>query len=147
MSSETATQIGRVKWFNTKAGYGFISYKEDENEEKDVFVHHTSIKTTDEQFRYLVQGEYVSFKVEYLDEGNKTIASEIQGVNGGQLMCETRNKFERRDVPDQGNEWLTLKRENSVRGRGRGRGRGGGYRRSHVRGNGNEKTPHNSFNE
>ena len=54
-------------------------------------------------------------------------------------MCETRNKFERRDVPDQGNEWLTLKRENSVRGRGSGRGRG--------RGRYIEKTPHNSFNE
>ena len=36
MSSEAVTRIGRVKWFNTKAGYGFVSYKDDEGKEQDI---------------------------------------------------------------------------------------------------------------
>ena len=34
---------GRVKWFNSKAGYGFITYNNESDTESDVFVHHISL--------------------------------------------------------------------------------------------------------
>ena len=45
MSSEDATQpvsqryIGQVKWFNNRAGYGFITMTDESGTEKDVFAH------------------------------------------------------------------------------------------------------------
>lgn len=81
--------VGRVKWFNNQSGYGFIEMM-DSSETKDIFVHHSVIQTTVIQFRYLVQGEYVRFK---LGKGNgkyTVSASDVTGPNGGKLMCETR---------------------------------------------------------
>ena len=55
---------GRVKWFNNKTGFGFITALVDSEgvkEGSDVFVHHSAIKVAQEQYRYLVQGEYVEF--------------------------------------------------------------------------------------
>jgi cold shock CspA family protein len=80
--------VGRVKWFN-KNGYGFIEMM-DTTETKDIFVHHSAIQTTVSQFRYLVEGEYVRFK---LGKGNgkyTVSSSDVTGPNGGKLMCETR---------------------------------------------------------
>jgi cold shock CspA family protein len=52
---------GRVKWFNNKAGYGFITVNDCEtNEERDLFVHHSEIRVLQTQYKYLVQGEYAS---------------------------------------------------------------------------------------
>lgn len=48
---------GKVKWFNAKKGYGFIST----DEGKDVFVHHKEIQT--EGFRTLREGEEVEFDI------------------------------------------------------------------------------------
>jgi CspA family cold shock protein len=48
---------GKVKWFNAKKGYGFIS-TEDGN---DVFVHHKEIQT--EGFRTLKEGDDVEFDI------------------------------------------------------------------------------------
>jgi CspA family cold shock protein len=53
---------GKVKWFDTKKGFGFIQ-SEDGN---DVFVHYTSIQT--EGFKNLEQGQEVTFE---LTEGKK----------------------------------------------------------------------------
>lgn len=75
---------GRVKWFNNQAGYGFISLKE----EKDIFVHHSALKTQKDQFRYLVEGEYCEFEIE---KSEKETAGNVTGPEGGKLMCETRN--------------------------------------------------------
>ncbi len=50
----------RVKWFNAKAGYGFATLLEDDRE---VFVHHSGIEVKKEQFRYLVEGEYISLEL------------------------------------------------------------------------------------
>jgi CspA family cold shock protein len=49
---------GRVKWFNNKKGYGFLKTRE----LGDVFVHYTAIVARG--FRYLTQGDRVSFEVE-----------------------------------------------------------------------------------
>ena len=48
---------GRVKWFNEKKGYGFIS-RDDGN---DVFVHFSAIKK--DGFESLYEGDEVEFEV------------------------------------------------------------------------------------
>lgn len=83
---------GRVKWFNNKAGYGFITSSSGENEGEDIFVHHSALITCAEQYKYLVAGEYVEFcRCETNDEAHKWQAGDVKGVSGGKLMCETRN--------------------------------------------------------
>ena len=52
---------GRVKWFNNKAGYGFLTISSGEKEGTDIFVHHKDIVVGSKQFKYLVDGEYVKF--------------------------------------------------------------------------------------
>ncbi len=90
---------GRVKWFNNKAGYGFItvvSTPSDSEVEKntDIFAHHTSIQVNEEQYKYLVQGEYVQFSLSSIDNGDhKFQAKSVSGISGGQLLCETRNNI------------------------------------------------------
>ena len=84
---------GRVKWFNNKAGYGFITSSSGENEGDDVFVHHSALITESEQYKYLVAGEYVEFcRCETDDSEHKWQAGDVKGVRGGKLMCETRNE-------------------------------------------------------
>lgn len=88
--SATGKTIGRVKWFNNKVGYGFITTCDDVS--SDVFVHHSQIVVTTQQYKYLVEGEYVHFTLS--DSSNtehKHLATEVSGINGGKLMCETRN--------------------------------------------------------
>ena len=93
-SCHSKREIGCVKWFNNKAGYGFLSVSsESTSEPLDVFVHHSTIKVGHEQYRYLVQGEYVEFAFSSVTtDGHKYQASEVTGVRGGKLMCETRNE-------------------------------------------------------
>ena len=57
---------GVVKWFNDKKGYGFIA-REEEEEGKDLFVHHSSIEMTG--FRTLAEGDRVSFDINDTERG------------------------------------------------------------------------------
>ena len=92
----TTTTNGRVKWFNNKAGYGFITVQDCKtNEERDIFVHHSEIRVEQSQYKYLVQGEYVEFVIAPLareTRENDIHATVVRGVNGGKLMCETRTE-------------------------------------------------------
>ena len=91
----TSRDIGMVKWFNNKTGYGFITLNDE-----DVFVHHAQLSVSQNQYKYLVQGEYVEFQKKILTEGkHKTMATDVTGVHRGPLMCETRQKM--RDQTDQ----------------------------------------------
>ena len=85
--------IGKVKWFNNKAGYGFITVTADNDYNgKDIFTHYTAINVTNSQYKYLVQGEYVEFNLVKPDSGSHEYkAMLITGISGGELMCETRN--------------------------------------------------------
>ena len=89
LSSDRFT--GRVKWFNNKAGYGFVTITDGPKSGGEVFVHHSSIKVEAEQYKYLVQGEYIEFSLsEAKTSNNDYQAGEVSGINGGKLMCETR---------------------------------------------------------
>ena len=37
--------FGRVKWFNSRAGYGFVTVTAGDHSGGDVFVHHSSLST------------------------------------------------------------------------------------------------------
>jgi CspA family cold shock protein len=93
ISEEQSQQriTGRVKWFNNKAGFGFVTAVEGDLKEKDVFVHYSSINVPDDQYKYLVQGEYVDFELTDSEKSEHEFhAINISGVKGGNLMCETR---------------------------------------------------------
>ena len=87
----SSKQMGRVKWFNNKDGYGFITSTQTNT---DIFAHHSAINVVD-QYKYLVQGEYVEFELVNTQNNpnHKVQASNICGINSGKLMCETRNDF------------------------------------------------------
>ena len=87
MSSDRLT--GSVKWFNNKAGYGFVTVKGGDHDGKDVFAHYSAIKVADDQFRYLVQGEYIEFDLTKDDSGKHDfVVSNISGIKGGSLMLQ-----------------------------------------------------------
>jgi len=85
---------GRVKWFNNKAGFGFITITDGEKSGTDIFVHHSAIGVSSQQYKYLVQGEYVEFKLKKVEGGNHEFqAVEVCGIKNGKLMCETRREL------------------------------------------------------
>ncbi len=96
-TTETVYQ-GRVKWFNNKAGYGFITVIDGPNVgEKvglDIFAHHNAICVSEEQYKYLVQGEYIEFTLSSVEskQDYQWQATNIKGMKGGKLLCETRNE-------------------------------------------------------
>lgn len=93
-SSDTSTQryTGQVKWFNNKAGYGFITVTQPgEFNSKDIFTHFSNVNVSNTQYKYLVQGEYVEFSINSsTSEKHEHQAIDITGINGGLIMCETR---------------------------------------------------------
>jgi cold shock CspA family protein len=128
-SSDTSAPVrltGRVKWFNNKTGFGFISVVGGNDQFKDaseVFVHHSAVTVSQEQYRYLVEGEYVEFSVVVTESGDhKFQAGDVRGVKGGKLFCETR--YEHRASQDGGADASVERGERSERGRPQGRGQG-----------------------
>ena len=96
-NTETPTRgraAGRVKWFNNKAGYGFVTVTSEEWAGTDIFVHHSGLKVEDaSQYKYLVQGEYVEFDWTHTNSGtHEWQAGSVRGINDGKLMCETRHE-------------------------------------------------------
>ena len=98
MSSDRS--MGSVKWFNNKAGYGFVTVKGGDHDGKDVFAHYSAIKVVDDQFRYLVQGEYIEFDLTKDESGKHDfVVSNISGIKGGSLMCEVQRNNESTKKP------------------------------------------------
>jgi len=50
---------GKVKWFNSKKGYGFITL--DDNSEKDVFLHVSALEKS--KFRVLKENQKIQFEI------------------------------------------------------------------------------------
>ena len=119
---ESTRYFGRVKWFNNKAGYGFCTVVGDEGDERvgeDIFAHHTGVKVGSEQYKYLVQGEYVQFNLRSSDSTTHPYqAADLTGPWGGMLMCETRTSM-RKDTRQEG-EWQERRPRRRVRARGSG---------------------------
>jgi len=133
-TAATTRLVGRVKWFNNQSGYGFITYTSSMGSEEDVFVHHSALVTSGDQFRYLVQGEYVEFETTEVENKGasapRTVAKEVRGMNGGMLMCETRHErrqSQQNQRPDTGDS-DTDKKGYNEQSRARPRFRGGGPR-------------------
>lgn len=85
-------QVGQVRWFHPKKGYGMIRNLESK---KDIFAHQTELKTDNNIYRQLYPGEYVEYvegslseKVSESDTRTKKIATIITGIGGNMLMCE-----------------------------------------------------------
>ena len=109
-SGTVGDTLGRCKWFNGRKGFGFLTTVGTDSP-TDVFVHHSNINVDEEQYKYLVEGEYVSFTLTETDEGeHKHQASAVTGVKGGKLMCETRNANR-----ESQNSWQTSGRRNGGR--------------------------------
>lgn len=128
--------IGRVKWFNSSSGFGFITLSSDSDagvvKGTDIFVHHNSIKVAQEQYRYLVQGEYVELSLAVTTEGpHQYQAVNVCGINGGKLMCETR-----REVKDERNKYHETKQTSSELSTTAKRPSSGGKPRSNARARG-----------
>lgn len=58
---------GKVKWFSSKKGYGFI----DGEDGKSIFVHYTGIQSN--EYKTLNEGDEVTFEVENTEKGPKAI--------------------------------------------------------------------------
>jgi len=93
-TKSTERLMGRVKWFNNKAGYGFVTITDGEKSGADIFVHHSAINVSNQQYKYLIQGEYIEFSLVNIENSaHECQASEVGGIKGGKLMCETRHEF------------------------------------------------------
>jgi CspA family cold shock protein len=104
-SASSEHLLGRVKWFNNKSGYGFITITDGPRSGSDVFVHHSAVNVENQQYKYLIQGEYVEFDAVKSTSGrHEWQASNVSGVRGGKLMCETKN-----DLKNARNEYRTQK--------------------------------------
>ena len=146
---------GCVKWFNMKTGFGFLTVVRGGGSGElkvgsEVFVHHSNVKVQEEQYRFLVQGEYVEFDVSNVANGQHSCqATNVTGMFGGKLMCETRNAVRQSsssqqqggrgdDEEDDGDAYVPVLRRTAssaatpaapssfkTRGGGSGGGRGG----------------------
>jgi len=105
-SSATSTdrKVGNVKWFNNKAGYGFITVGEKSESPVDVFVHYSNINVSNSQYKYLVQGEYVEFVQTPTPDGPHAFqATAVTGIEGGPTLCE-RRRLTRDSSVEEGQE-------------------------------------------
>jgi cold shock CspA family protein len=94
-NGEDERQVGRIKWFNNKKGFGFLSNC---LTNEDVFIHHTGIKLGEEAlnsdvniFKTVIEGEYVSYE-KHTDNAGRSVAKNVSGIMGGPLLCENVNK-------------------------------------------------------
>lgn len=88
------SHLGRVKWFNSRLGYGFITVTMGD-EEMDIFIHQSNVRPNVSKYRTLREGEYVSLNVSESQDTRQAI--DVTGVNGGPLNCDLeRNQKPRR---------------------------------------------------
>ncbi|ORZ24515.1 cold-shock' DNA-binding domain-domain-containing protein [Absidia repens] len=88
MSQTESRKTGRVKFFNSTKGYGFIIPDDQAGQnEVEVFVHHTAIHNNG-GFKSLAEGEEVEYD---LVQGNKGMqAANVTGIGGGPVKGDPR---------------------------------------------------------
>ena len=74
-ANNNTREVGTVKWFDGKKGYGFIR---PQNGGRDIYVHATGIQLNEKQ--PLDQGETVSY--ELIDEGRGPKAIKVRRLAG-----------------------------------------------------------------
>jgi cold shock CspA family protein len=117
-SATTERKVGNVKWFNNKAGYGFITMGEKSDSPIDVFVHYSNINVSNSQYKYLVQGEYVEFVLTPTPEGPHAFqATSVTGIEGGPTLCERRRA--NREYTGEDNEQVAPVRRQTTEDRPR----------------------------
>jgi CspA family cold shock protein len=65
--------LGKVKWFNTKKGYGFIT---EDKTEKDIFLHVSSLEKS--KLRVLKENQKIKFDIK--EEKDKLQAINLKKV-------------------------------------------------------------------
>mgnify|MGYP000952862495 CR=1 FL=1 len=64
---------GKVKWFNSKKGYGFIT---EEETNRDIFLHVSALEES--KLKNLKEGQQLKFEIK--EENNKLQAIELKKV-------------------------------------------------------------------
>lgn len=64
--------IGKVKWFDNKKGYGFITNEKEE----DVFVHYSNIISGD-KYKTLTENSTVAYDIETTEKGEKAVNVQV----------------------------------------------------------------------
>ncbi|KAJ3142867.1 hypothetical protein HDU90_002738 [Geranomyces variabilis] len=91
MTTATATAErhgGRVKFFSSAKGYGFII---PDGDTIDVFVHYTAIINAPGRFRSLVNGERVEFTIVHSQKG--TQAANVTGPSGAPVIGDFKQNY------------------------------------------------------
>ena len=88
--------VGCVKWFNAKKGYGFITVQSQTvpQANTDVFVHFSNLNVSEDCYKRLFPGEYVSMSLGKGKDG-RDICMDVSGVEGGRLLTENTEYFYR----------------------------------------------------
>lgn len=83
--SENTRYKGEVEWFNEKRGFGLVKL-----DNKDIFIHHSEIKVPNDKFKFLAPNESIEFSI--VTKNNKLCATNLTGINGEKLQCETTSQ-------------------------------------------------------
>tara|TARA_B100001094_G_scaffold331913_2_gene401893 strand:- start:861 stop:1187 length:327 start_codon:yes stop_codon:yes gene_type:complete len=98
---------GQVKWFSRDRGLGFIreifAHLPDVSDTNDIFVHYTGLKTDNDVYKTLYDGEYIEYDESVMEDGRK-IATNVTGIFGNELMCENVFKKKQNNKSRKQNE-------------------------------------------
>ena len=83
--------IGKVKWFNSSKGFGFIDAGDGGS---DVFVHYSAIEM--QGFRTLIQGSTVSYRLENGPRGRHALEIHVLEVPAQERPSESKGEREGR---------------------------------------------------
>lgn len=145
----TSSLVGRVKFFDTKKGFGFIcgDVFNPKNNQSDYFVHYKDVCPRSNNYPVTLRpNEYVQFEVhetEHADPNKRLKAVNVTGIAGGPLIMDAtrmrRTRHDRHAPPTRrnGEYFSTVNEQTGGRsgyheeegedgGGGDGRGGGGG---------------------